>query len=163
MLPEVAEWPHLEVLHIKNFLAFGLAAVFPGTASASRSGGIGLWFRVWGRVADLVAVHFLLVPTGARSASPAITTRGLSKQRRLHAGHVEMVLASVALHGIGAGMSFSIHFRRSPLSTYVGHHSLQWPQSRTLSVRSGTTSFSATTYSYREQRTSLICFGTVGK
>ena len=46
-------------------------------------------------------------------------------------------------------------------STYGGHHLSHVAQVRKLSVRSGTTSFSATTYSYRETSTSRISSGTV--
>lgn len=47
------------------------------------------------------------------------------------------------------------------LGTYGGHHFSHVAQLRSSSVKSGTISFSATTYSYRESRTSLILAGTV--
>jgi len=54
-----------------------------------------------------------------------------------------------------------INFRRIRQNTCVGHQSLQLSQRRMLSVRSGMTSFSATTYSYLETSTSRMLSGTI--
>lgn len=55
------------------------------------------------------------------------------------------------------------HGREGKRGAYGGHHLSHVAQVRRLSVRSGTTSFSATTYSYRETSTSLMLSGTVGE
>lgn len=51
--------------------------------------------------------------------------------------------------------------RNNNKETHLEHHSLQVAHSLTLSVRSATTSFSATIYSYRDVKTSRILSGTV--
>lgn len=49
------------------------------------------------------------------------------------------------------------------MDTYGGHHLLHVAQFRRLSVRSGTISFSATTYSYLEVSTPRMLSGTMEK
>jgi hypothetical protein len=116
---------------VGNFFPFGLAAILPGSSPSSCSGGVGLGFTRWGRVANLMTVDLFFVPPRARSASPSIATGRLSDQRRLNTSHMEIFLASVTLHGIWAGvirrklviksnhLLYFISSRCAPLTTSV--------------------------------------------
>lgn len=139
------------MFNFRYFFPLGLATVFSRSSSSTCSRCVRLRFARWCQMANVVAVDLFFVLLRAWSASPTITTRRFSKERRLDASHMKISFTSVTLNSFRTNdariSSVLQNTTVSPISTHVGHHLLQVSQSRTLSVRSGTTSFSATTYS----------------
>ena len=109
-----------------------------------------------------MAVHLLLVPPGTGCACPPIAPRGLCRQRRLNAPHMEEVLAPIAFHGILSirQNQFEMNERTRESETYGAHHFWQVSQRRIFAVRSGIISFSATIYSYLDSNVSHTFSGT---
>ena len=107
-LPEISEWPHLEMLDVRNFFTFGLTAILSRPSPAPRSGRIRLGFTRRGQVADIMAVDFFFVSFRARSASPSVPTRRFCYQRGLHTSHMKIFLASITLYSVWAGENYTL-------------------------------------------------------
>lgn len=147
--------------HILFF--FCLRFVLSRPAAPTRCWRIGLELRCSGnrcRVTYFMTVDLFFVLARAGGTSPTITSGRLRSERWLNTLHMEKVLATIALHAVRTWNS--VRKRQQVLGpfTYLGHHSSQDLQLRMLSVRSGMTSFSATTYSYLSIKLSRMCLGT---
>jgi len=145
------------------FFLFRLRLVLSRSAAPTSRWRVGFKLRRRGnrrRMAYFMAINFFFVLAGARGTSPAITSCGLRSKRRLNTLHVEEVLATVALHAVRACNSVRKCEQVVEPLPHLGHHSSHDLQLRMLSVRSGMTSFSATTYSYLSIKLSRMCLGT---
>lgn len=78
------------------FFHIGKDSVLPWSTTTSGSRSIGLDSTVAGIGTNVMTVNFFLVSKSARSASPAISSRGFGGQWRLDTPHVEPFFAAIA-------------------------------------------------------------------
>lgn len=100
-LPKVAEWPKLVVLDGKIIIHFATQGfILPRTTSAP-SNLDGLRDDRCSTT-GLAAIDLILMFARTWRASPAVTSRWLSYERRVYAAHMEVTSAAGALHCIAA-------------------------------------------------------------